>query len=122
MNASIHAAEWFGEKYGLPYKTMNDKMDSISIGGIDMDAMENQGLLTYAPQMLLLNPNSSQLPAAPCGEWGRFAQAQLIVLVTTHEIHHMWFGDTVTMRDWSQEYLNEGRFNLLFLEPQHSCY
>jgi len=108
MNASVHAVEWFGEKYGLPYSDMNDKMDSISIGGIDMDAMENQGLLTYAPQMLLLNPDASQLPAPPCGEWGRFAQAQLIVLVTTHEIHHMWFGDTVTMRDWSQEYLNEG--------------
>jgi hypothetical protein len=30
------------------------------------------------------------------------------MLVTTHEVHHMHFGDTVTMRDWSQEYLNEG--------------
>jgi aminopeptidase N len=108
MNASIHANEFFSDMYSLNYSDMNDKMDSISVGGIDMDAMENQGLLTYAPQMLLLNPNASQLPASPCGEWGRFAQAQLIVLVTTHEIHHMWFGDTVTMRDWSQEYLNEG--------------
>jgi hypothetical protein len=71
LNASIHAAEWFGDKYGLPYSEMNDKMDSISVGGIDMDAMENQGLLTYAPQMLLLNPDPTQLPPAPCGEWGR---------------------------------------------------
>jgi len=108
LNASIHAAEWFGDKYGLPYSEMNEKMDSISVAGIDMDAMENQGLLTYSPQMLLLNPDATQLPPAPCGEWGRFGQAQLIMLVTTHEVHHMHFGDTVTMRDWTQEYLNEG--------------
>ena len=63
--------------------------------------------------MLLLNPNASQLPAAPCGQWGRFAQAQLIVFVTTHELLHQWFGDTVTMRWWSQEYLNEGFARLM---------
>eukprot|EP00041_Stephanoeca_diplocostata_P021610 m.505868 g.505868 ORF g.505868 m.505868 type:complete len:1036 (+) comp21866_c0_seq1:194-3301(+) len=113
LNASIHAAEFFGDRFALPYSAMNDKMDSISVGGIDMDAMENQGLLTYAPQMLLLNPNASELPPAPCGSWGRYAQAQLIVLVTTHEILHQWFGDTVTMRDWAQEYLNEGFARLM---------
>jgi len=113
LNASVHAAEFFGARYGLPYSRMNQKMDSISVGGVDMDAMENQGLLTYAPQMLLLNPNASLAPPAPLGSSGRFAQAQLITLVTTHEILHQWFGDTVTMRDWCQEYLNEGFARLM---------
>jgi len=44
---------------------------------------------------------------------GVFGQAQLVVYVTTHEILHQWFGDTVTMRDWSQEYLNEGFARLM---------
>jgi hypothetical protein len=113
MNATVHAIEFFGDRFELPYSTMNPKLDSISVGGIDMDAMENQGLVTYAPQMLLLNPNATELPPAPCGSWGRFAQAQLIVFVTTHELLHQWFGDTVTMRWWSQEYLNEGFARLM---------
>jgi aminopeptidase N len=84
---------------------MNTKMDSISVGDIDMDAMENQGLLTYAPTMLLLDPDASHwLP--PMSSY--LEQKQLICLVTTHEIAHQWFGDTVTMRDWQQEFLNEG--------------
>ena len=92
---------------------MNGKMVSISEGGIDMDAMENQGLLTYAPQMILLNPDATKGPPAPLGQGGRLTQAQLIVQVTTHEILHQWFGDTVTMRDWDQEYLNEGFARLM---------
>eukprot|EP00854_Cymbomonas_tetramitiformis_P004087 gene4087-5063_t len=108
MNATVHAVEFFGDRYGFDYSRMNSKLDSISVGGIDMDAMENQGLCTYAPPMLLLNPNASALPPTPISSWGRYGQAHLITLVTSHEILHMWFGDTVTMRDWDQEYLNEG--------------
>jgi len=113
LNATIHATEYFGQQFGLPYGAMNSKLDTISVGGIDMDAMENQGLCTYAPQMVLLNPNSTVAPPAPLGQAGRFAQAQLITLVTTHEILHQWFGDTVTMRWWNQEYLNEGFARLM---------
>ena len=63
--------------------------------------------------MLLLNPDESKPPPAPLGGAGRLSQAQLIVQVTTHEILHQWFGDTVTMRDWDQEYLNEGFARLM---------
>jgi aminopeptidase N len=63
--------------------------------------------------MLLLNPNSSASPPEPLGNAGRLAQAQLIVFVVQHEILHQWFGDTVTMRDWVQEYLNEGFARLM---------
>ena len=70
LNATVHAAEHFGDAYNFSYSRMNTKMDQISVGGIDMDAMENQGLLTYAPQMLLLNPDASTLPPAPLGNAG----------------------------------------------------
>ena len=102
LNATVHAAEHFSDVYSFSYGKMNTKMDQISVGGIDMDAMENQGLLTYAPQMLLLDPDATKLPPAPLGGAGRLEQAQLIVLVVTHEILHQHFGDTVTMRDWDQ--------------------
>jgi aminopeptidase N len=36
---------------------------------------------------------------------GYFGQQMLIALVTTHEIVHQWFGDTVTLPDWTQLYL-----------------
>jgi aminopeptidase N len=86
LNATVHAAEYFGSKFGFPYDRMNTKMDSISVGAVDMDAMENQGLLTYAPQMLLLNPDASKPAPQPLTQAGRLAQAQLITLVTTHEV------------------------------------
>lgn len=67
--------------------------------------------------MLLFNPawttDPDLLPPAPVTSMGVFGQAQLVVYVTTHEILHQWFGDTVTMRDWSQEYLNEGFARLM---------
>ena len=107
LNTSAHAVAYLSENYGIPYTSMNVKMDSIAVAGIDMDAMENQGLLTYAPQMLLLDPNVSAgaMPEVP---FGYFGQEVLVAIVTTHEIVHQWFGDTVTLRDWTQEYLNEG--------------
>ena len=43
LNASIHAVEYFGDRFGVPYSSMNTKLDSISVAGIEMDAMENQG-------------------------------------------------------------------------------
>lgn len=48
LNASIHAVEYFGDRFGVPYSSMNTKLDSISVAGIDMDAMENQGGLLGA--------------------------------------------------------------------------
>jgi hypothetical protein len=108
LNATMHAVDFFERRFGLPYRAMNSKMDTISVAAMDMDAMENQGLLTYSPQMLLLNPDASKHAPAPLGAAGRLGQAQLILLVITHEVLHQWFGDTVTMRDWAQEYLNEG--------------
>ena len=46
MNATVHAIEFFGDRFKLPYSAMNTKLDSIAVGGIDMDAMENQGRST----------------------------------------------------------------------------
>jgi hypothetical protein len=37
MNATVHAVEFFGDKFGLRYEMMNSKLDSVSIGGIDME-------------------------------------------------------------------------------------
>ncbi len=39
MEASIHAVSFLESRLGVPYSAMNSKMDSISVAGIDMDAM-----------------------------------------------------------------------------------
>ena len=95
LNATVHAAEYFGRIFGLPYSHMNQKMDSISVAGLDMDAMENQGLLTYSPQMLLLNPDTSARPPSPLGGGSRLAQAQLIVQVTSSNFVVTWSDELV---------------------------
>ena len=59
--------------------------------------MENWGLITYRETALLYNPlyNSD-------------AELQSIAQVIAHELGHQWFGDIVTMRWWSDIWLNEG--------------
>jgi len=59
--------------------------------------MENWGLCTYDPIMLLCDAN----------DFSRESR-QLATQVVSHELAHQWFGDTVTCPYWSDLYLNEG--------------
>ena len=59
-------------------------------------AMENPGLITYRDRILLSTPQGASLE-----------DRQSYVLVTAHELAHMWFGDLVTMRWWDDLWLNE---------------
>jgi puromycin-sensitive aminopeptidase len=59
--------------------------------------MENWGLITFAETALLVHPSS-----------GSQSGRQYAALLIAHEIAHQWFGNIVTMRWWSQLWLNEG--------------
>ena len=59
--------------------------------------MENWGLITFAETALLVHPTS-----------GSQSGRQYAALLIAHEIAHQWFGNIVTMRWWSQLWLNEG--------------
>ena len=81
---------WFGQPY--PY----EKLDLIAVPEYWAGAMENPGAITYADNVLLLDPKST----SP-------AQLKTQVRITAHELAHMWFGDLVTMAWWDDLWLNE---------------
>jgi glutamyl aminopeptidase len=60
-------------------------------------AMETWGLVTYRETNLLYDRNVSST-----------ANKQRIAAVIAHEFAHMWFGNLVTMKWWSDLWLNEG--------------
>eukprot|EP01130_Rhizamoeba_saxonica_P016459 TRINITY_DN7611_c0_g1_i1.p1 TRINITY_DN7611_c0_g1~~TRINITY_DN7611_c0_g1_i1.p1 ORF type:complete len:918 (-),score=147.69 TRINITY_DN7611_c0_g1_i1:28-2781(-) len=97
LQISVDIVEYFGTAFGLPYSEINSKMDQIAVPGLLYNAMENQGLLTYYPQFLLVDEVH-----------GTHSQKEMVALVVVHEIFHQWFGDTVTCPFWNEEYLQEG--------------
>ena len=83
------------EKYfGRPYPF--EKLDLLAVPEYWPGAMENPGAITFADQILLIDPAGASV-----------AQRRLLIEVTAHEIAHMWFGDLVTMAWWDDLWLNE---------------
>ena len=72
-------------------------VDLFAIPDFAAGAMENWGLVTYRETALLYNPNSSPLKSK-----------QWVASVIAHELAHQWFGNLVTMKWWSDLWLNEG--------------
>jgi aminopeptidase 2 len=62
-----------------------------------MGAMENWGLTTYREVALLYNSKTTSA-----------AGMQRIAYIVGHELAHQWFGNIVTMKWWSDLWLNEG--------------
>lgn len=83
--------KFFDIKYPLP------KEDLIAIPDFASGAMENWGLITYRESNLLCNPKETSL-----------ISKEYIGIVIAHELAHQWFGDLVTMKWWSDLWLNEG--------------
>ncbi|KAK6617705.1 hypothetical protein RUM44_005293 [Polyplax serrata] len=82
---------YFDVKYPLP------KMDMIAIPDFSSGAMENWGLITYREVALLYDSKIST------------ASSQVYVAsVVAHELAHQWFGNLVTMKWWTDLWLNEG--------------
>lgn len=80
---------YFGTAY--PF----DKLDIIAVPGFS-GGMENAGAITFGDNLLLLDPQSATA-----------LQRRFALSVIAHELAHMWFGDTVTMRWWDDVWLNE---------------
>src|SRR5204863_6922193 len=83
--------EYFDIKYPLA------KCDLIALPDFGAGAMENWGCITFREQALLVDPKQSSL-----------ASKQYVALVVAHELAHQWFGNLVTMRWWTDLWLNEG--------------
>ncbi|RZB39723.1 Peptidase M1 domain containing protein [Asbolus verrucosus] len=83
---------------GIPYNVSGiGKMDQVAIPDFSAGAMENWGLITYRESTLLWDPNESSN-----------LYKQRVASVIAHEFAHMWFGNLVTLKWWSDVYLSEG--------------
>lgn len=69
----------------------------VAIPDFSAGAMENWGLITYRETDLLYDPNISAA-----------ASQHRIASVVAHELAHQWFGNLVTMKWWTDLWLNEG--------------
>ncbi|KAJ8709893.1 hypothetical protein PYW08_009897 [Mythimna loreyi] len=83
--------QWFNVSYPLP------KQDMIAIPDFAAGAMENWGLITYRETELLYDEKQSS-----------FLNKERVAEVIAHELAHQWFGNLVTMKWWSDLWLNEG--------------
>jgi len=83
--------EFFDIKFPLP------KIDQFAVPDLSYNAMENWGLVTFRESRLLFSPGHSSL-----------ADQQMLAYVVAHELAHQWFGNLVTMKWWTDLWLNEG--------------
>jgi len=81
---------WFGTPY--PYA----KLDLIAVPDFWPGAMENAGAITFADDVLLIDPEAATVDAL-----------RSLARANAHELAHMWFGDLVTMAWWDDMWLNE---------------
>ncbi|CAG9540352.1 unnamed protein product, partial [Cercopithifilaria johnstoni] len=95
LEVAIKALDWYGKWFGIDYPL--PKCDLIAIPDFSMGAMENWGLVTYREVTLLVDPAKSST-----------RQKSRIALVVAHELAHLWFGDLVTMKWWTDLWLKEG--------------
>ncbi|XP_037296182.1 aminopeptidase N isoform X3 [Manduca sexta] len=86
-----HFEKWFNVSFPLP------KQDMIAIPDFSAGAMENWGLITYRETALLYDKEQSS-----------FLNKERVAEVVAHELAHQWFGNLVTMKWWSDLWLNEG--------------
>lgn len=95
LDVAIKCLEFFEDYFGIAYPLK--KCDFIALPDFASGAMENWGCITFREQALLLDPHNSSI-----------STKQYVALVVAHELAHQWFGNLVTMRWWTDLWLNEG--------------
>lgn len=96
--------DYFGEPY--PYA----KLDIIAVPGKG-GAMENPGAITFADNLVLLDPNQISV-----------SQRRFLASVMAHELAHIWFGDLVTLAWWDDTWLNESFASWMGDKITHQVY
>ncbi|CAH2244796.1 jg5146 [Pararge aegeria aegeria] len=86
---------FYEDVFGLPYAL--DKVDLVAIPDFSNGAMENWGLITFRETTLLYDEKE-----------GVPRLKQHVAIDVAHELAHQWFGNLVTMKWWTDLWLNEG--------------
>ncbi|MDQ3123560.1 MAG: M1 family metallopeptidase [bacterium] len=95
LETAVKCLEFYEDYFGIPYPL--EKCDMIALPDFASGAMENWGLITYREQTLLYDPENTSV-----------STKQYVAMVVAHELAHQWFGNLVTMRWWTDLWLNEG--------------
>lgn len=95
LECAVKTLEFYEDYFGIPYPL--PKCDMVALPDFASGAMENWGCITYREHALLVDPDNTTL-----------ATKQWVAMVVAHELAHQWFGNLVTMRWWTDLWLNEG--------------
>lgn len=95
LDVAIRSLEFYNEYFGIAYPLPT--LDLIAIPDFESAAMENWGAVTFRETAILVDEKNSSL-----------SNKQWVAIVIAHELAHQWFGNLVTMRWWTDLWLNEG--------------
>lgn len=94
LDCAVQTLEFYNDYFDIPYPLA--KCDFIALPDFASGAMENWGAITFREQTLLVDPANTSLHLK-----------QYVANVVAHELTHQWFGNLVTMRWWTDLWLNE---------------
>ena len=95
LDVAVKCLEFYNDYFDLPYPL--PKCDLIALPDFASGAMENWGCITFREQCMFVDPKNTSLNTK-----------QYVAMVVAHELAHQWFGNLVTMRWWTDLWLNEG--------------
>ncbi|MBP6931541.1 MAG: M1 family metallopeptidase [Candidatus Pacebacteria bacterium] len=95
LEVAIKSLDFYNQYFNIPYPL--DTLDLIAIPDFESAAMENWGAVTFRETAILVDENHTSL-----------SNKQWVAIVIAHELAHQWFGNLVTMKWWTDLWLNEG--------------
>jgi aminopeptidase N len=94
LDVAVKTLEFYNDYFDIPYPLA--KCDFVAVPDFASGAMENWGCITFREQVMLVDPKNTSLNVK-----------QYVANVVAHELTHQWFGNLVTMRWWTDLWLNE---------------
>ena len=95
LDVAVQCLEFYNDYFAIPYPLK--KCDLVALPDFASGAMENWGCITFREQTMLVDTRHTSLTSK-----------QYVAMVVAHELAHQWFGNLVTMRWWTDLWLNEG--------------